>query len=1159
MEKEEKLKTLRKLSEDKLRKKVLIPLFKKMKFSDVIDNHGHLEKGIDILFNTPGPFGEKEYTGVVLKKDNITGSASSPGGAMTVLNQVRQALKAPRTDKYSLKDIVILRCFVFTAGEITSDAIESIQGEINTSLINSPITFFDGNKIVDFLDEHMPKYFFIEIECFNKFFTAMKDDFQTIRDVLAIGQRKGVPLERIYVSLKLVDTKGDRRELPVIDPAEENKIFSPEIIEKKEREKETLRPIERVMDVYKALKDYQKMVVVGAPGAGKTTLLKHLALKYCLENIQKQERVTVPIPVTLREFIHSGKSLREYIDHVFEKYCFPEANDFVEKDLRLGKCLLLLDGFDELATYENQYRASREIERFIKLYPWSGVMVTSRTAGYHDELNGFTRLELMEFDDTQTEQFINNWFGERDLGKAVSMLKAVKENENIKKLARNPLMIAIIAVIYGEDKKLPKKRAALYRRAVDVLLSKWDQRRNIENRFSHEKKEFFLRTIAFENHSLNRRTISEDKLLEKIRQYAPRLGLENDEAGPFLEEIWQRSFLLRQVARGTYDFLHLSFQEYFTALELKEHEDGIGVIISNIDKPWWEEPILLYAGTKSDASPLVRRIREEVKEDIFYSNLMLSGRCAADAVFPAPGLKDELYQELLKIYKRSEFESLWSEAFAILVYLKPEKFIGYLTNKLKDKDRMVVHATTSFLGRTGSKKAIPPLIKILTGNKDDGIRVNAADSLCRIDFEEAIPHLIKALRDDKDGYLRKRISTMLGRSGSEKAIPQLVELLRSDKYSDVRSSAASALGHIGSENAIPQLIHSISSDEDSVVRRSAADALGKIGSEKAISQLIHMLTDAEISDVRYCAAEALGQIGSEKSIQKLIHLITNSKLNDVRCIAAYALGQIGSEEPVPQLLKLTKDKDIYVRSSAAAALGCIGSKEAIPQLHQLTKDNDKHVRYNAAVALGLIGSEESVPHLFQLTNDKIVNVRRKATISLGQIGSTKSVTKIIKILKDEKNNLVREDAAEALGYIGSEEAIPQLINTISIDKERLVCCCAVRALGKIGGENATTQLIKILTINKNDDVRRIAAEVLVQIGSKRAIPQLIKSVSSDKSSSVRSAAAAALGRIGSEESIQTLKKGLTDTGESNIGDLSVISFNALKEISRRLQIRIYKE
>jgi len=326
----------------------------------------------------------------------------------------------------------------------------------------------------------------------------------------------------------------------------------------------------------------------------------------------------------------SGKNLKEYIEGVFEKYQFPRAKEFIHKDMKEGRCKILLDGFDELATKEKQDKVAENIQKFITEYPKNQIIVTSRVAGYHDELKGFTKLELMEFDDKQMEQFVNNWFGKINAEKAKSMINAIKENEQIKALARNPLMISIIAIIYEEDRKLPQRRAALYNRCIEVLLSKWDIQKKLKNAYPSEKKEYILKKLAFYAHTNNKKILTEKEILKEMVNHFPRVKLKAEDAKPFLDEIWQRSYLLRQISRDSYDFLHMSFQEYFTALELKDQEDELSTIIKYWSLSWWEEPILLYVGINKDATALIKRIKNEVPEDIFHSNLFMFGKSIVD-------------------------------------------------------------------------------------------------------------------------------------------------------------------------------------------------------------------------------------------------------------------------------------------------------------------------------------------------------------------------------------------------------------------------------------------------------------------------------------------------------------------------------------------------
>jgi HEAT repeat protein len=90
---------------------------------------------------------------------------------------------------------------------------------------------------------------------------------------------------------------------------------------------------------------------------------------------------------------------------------------------------------------------------------------------------------------------------------------------------------------------------------------------------------------------------------------------------------------------------------------------------------------------------------------------------------------------------------------------------------------------------------------------------------------------------------------------------------------------------------------------------------------------------------------------------------------------------------------------------------------------------------------------------------------------------------------------------------------------------------AVCILAGIGAENAVEPIGKVLKYDKNALVRHEAAFSLGQLGYTSGISALADAVRSDSSFFVRHEAAVALGVIGSEEARKTLREALKDESE----------------------------
>lgn len=89
-------------------------------------------------------------------------------------------------------------------------------------------------------------------------------------------------------------------------------------------------------DALEAVRENERLFILGKPGAGKTTFLKYLMLQAAEKTLN-----CIPIFVPLKEFSESGKTLIEFITQQFEICNFPDARVFIETILNNGESFIL--------------------------------------------------------------------------------------------------------------------------------------------------------------------------------------------------------------------------------------------------------------------------------------------------------------------------------------------------------------------------------------------------------------------------------------------------------------------------------------------------------------------------------------------------------------------------------------------------------------------------------------------------------------------------------------------------------------------------------------------------------------------------------------------------------------------------------------------------
>lgn len=402
-------------------------------------------------------------------------------------------------------------------------------------------------------------------------------------------------------------------------------------------DQEQLSDQDNELDIYEILKktQYRRMMVKGDPGSGKSVLLKNIAFKYGVGQLILPDN---PVPVRLELNTLKSKDLDEdglvgKLVESLKENGFPNPDSFVRNGLKKGKLMLLLDGFDEIPS-DIRFEAARVIRGILRNNPECRALITCRKAVYDDEFNNeldHNVLDISGFTDYQIRSFLQSWQPRIPKRKSVSQLmQALYERPNIKILARNPLLLTIIAYLYTKDIfELPHSRAEFYEKSTKILLDERDRKRDIHNKYRERKKRQTLRKLALKIQDdsngaiLDHRSISEADVLFEIRDLMPKLGLEVKDSEPILEEIVERSGLLLPVSnKEEYQFAHLTLQEFFAAEALQNNEWEL-IEYFDRDADLWREVIKLCCGLLGNSTELIR--------EVYVRDELLAFECLAEA------------------------------------------------------------------------------------------------------------------------------------------------------------------------------------------------------------------------------------------------------------------------------------------------------------------------------------------------------------------------------------------------------------------------------------------------------------------------------------------------------------------------------------------------
>ena len=415
------------------------------------------------------------------------------------------------------------------------------------------------------------------------------------------------------------------------------------------------QPESEVVPLSQLLTTSKRLAIVGGAGCGKSTLLAYLAV--ALSEAAQQEEAALPfdlptvrgLPVPLivplryyRDYLNlCDQSPQERLKHARARTlagfipwylqrrspALELSQDFFDRLLLGGGCLLMLDGLDEVVSRDERGQVRQEVEHLVNaVYPGNQVLVTAREAGYREEAvfgDDFTRLDVRGLDDEQIGALVRNWCqqlypGEEDaqaevLMEAIREINSLRVREDLPPLVSTPLMTTMVVSVKWGETELPRERAKLYEAGVRVILQAQyvpeegtrdaARKEMVEWGGAWDTQRDWLSLLALAMHAGGRdgSAVRETRLRQILSPHVDPAALDR-----FVQAVRYRGGLLEE--RGEFfQFVHLTFQEFLAARLLakrREDEEGWKQLLPRLTDPWWREVALLtYGFARADYAP----------------------------------------------------------------------------------------------------------------------------------------------------------------------------------------------------------------------------------------------------------------------------------------------------------------------------------------------------------------------------------------------------------------------------------------------------------------------------------------------------------------------------------------------------------------------------
>ncbi|MBM3475639.1 MAG: NACHT domain-containing protein [Armatimonadetes bacterium] len=880
-------------------------------------------------------------------------------------------------------------------------------------------------------------------------------------------------LEEAYVDLEFVAREWsvgpEREERELVERLERGDLAGDER-EAAERQLAEMsvrfRPEEQRLSVGEVLRNRQ-VVVLGDPGSGKTTLVRYLTQTYALGPETVRERLgteedLVPIVIAAARFakalddkprLHLWQFIRE---EVAALGCEEACGELALAEMQAGRAIILIDGLDEIPEVEQRIAVAKCVGELLAQCPDCRFVITSRIIGYGlSRVAGPQHAELAPFSDDQVREFARKWWrafeqyrhpeapdyaaAERE---AETLAETIFSSPKVLDLARNPLMIALTAIVQHQEGSLPDRRVELYDKALRMLVETWNRRRSLSAvqlaipegaRLDYYDFCEVWAPIAFWMHETQPtagvHTVDlRNRLVKQLGDRLPDGKTAEATADSYIDAAARHTGLLRERGADRWSFFHQTFQEYLAAQEFVRLVAAAPAVLNRATDPRWREVTRLAVGyvgviqrNSQGAEGILNRLLEtgdvlrgdaESPERHTYRHLLLVAGCIADQPRVSGRLENEVLGRLLDACEGVGYDiahQALCDALKAMDHVRPgaEVLTRCRSWVIESPSWRIRQATACLLSQSPRD---PDNLDVLL-SACEGLYRAPSDAVARMATADNLPLLISRACDPNPG---------------------------------VRLAVAGALGGIlGPDDLGP--LFALAEDDDFLVRDEAARSLARVAAQHRPG-LVEELASHERVYLRSAAAAMVERVRPPRGLELLRQLARDDE-PEVRAGAAWALVDLVTPEDRHLALELMRDEDGTTRAGAAQAFAKLAIRDDWPLLLELMGDENGMVCYGAARGIARLAGTEDLRELSSLAYHPEELVVHAVAETFSRLAGVRDRELLGTLARDEHWG-ARYVAVRAFGRIPAQQDLP-LLQALARDPNLDVRRAVVKALAKV--------------------------------------------------------------------------------------------------------------